>query len=97
MCEKFVVKTLNQQLSERLLLEVLGRYNSVRTNIHYQLLNLDIRGLLQYCRAKRLTLTDRMQNIRRFGFNVIKQPKQARDLVLFLLPVFKHSQENTGK
>ena len=99
MREKFLVKTLDQQLRERLLLEVPGRYNSVGTNINYQLLNSDVQRLLQYCREKRLTSADRIQDIRSV---LIQCDQTARTSQTFhavesalLSPVFKHSQENT--
>ena len=70
-----------------------------KTNINYQLLNSDVQSLLQYCRAKRLTSADRIQDIRSVLIQCDQTAITSRTFraveSAFLSPVFKHSQENT--
>ena len=65
MREKFLVKTLDQQSSERLLLEVPGRYNSVGTNINYQLLNSDVLAIRLTLFCENYYFTKKITNLRR--------------------------------
>ena len=63
------------------------------------MLNSDVQSLLQYCRAKRLTSADRIQDIRSVLIQCDQTARTSQTFhaveSAFLSPVFKHSQENT--